>query len=295
MTRLKSVVIAASVAVTVSACSKGDTAPAVATVSFSSSKPKVALGAPIDLTYRFNVAPTATITGDYRVFVHVVDDNGNTLAWNDDHDPKPPTSQWKPGQTVEYTRTVFVPVFPYVGQATVEMGLYKANERLPLQGPEPAERTATSRTYKVGTIQLLPPSDNIFVIRKSGWHGAEFGADNPGLDWQWTQKAAVLTFRNPRQDVTFYLEFDARTDLFSDHPQQVTVYSGGQAVATFPADNGGALLKRIPVSAAQLGQDEMAELRVEVDRTFVPSKLPAGGKDMRELGIRVYHAFVEAR
>jgi hypothetical protein len=35
---------------------------------------------------------------------------------------------------------------------------------------------------------------------------------------------------------------------------------------------------------------------LDVDRTFVPSKLAAnGGKDVRELGIRVYHAFVEAR
>ena len=39
----------------------------------------------------------------------------------------------------------------------------------------------------------------------------------------------------------------------------------------------------------------MAELRIEVDQTFVPAKLPAGGHDTRELGIRVYHAFVEPR
>ena len=39
----------------------------------------------------------------------------------------------------------------------------------------------------------------------------------------------------------------------------------------------------------------MAELRIELDKTFVPAKLPAGGRDARELGIRVYHAFVEAR
>jgi hypothetical protein len=92
-------------------------------VSFSASKARVPLAAPIDLTYRFNVAPNAAISGDYRVFVHMLDDNGNPIAWNDDHDPKPPTSQWKPGQTVEYTHTVFVPVSPYVGDATVEVGL----------------------------------------------------------------------------------------------------------------------------------------------------------------------------
>jgi hypothetical protein len=66
-------------------------------------------------------------------------------------------------------------------------------------------------------------------------------------------------------------------------------------VESFAADNGGAVLKRIPVTAAQLGEAEQAELRIEVDRTFVPSKQPAGGKDVRELGLRVYHAYVEAR
>jgi len=292
--RLSRLAIAAGLAVLVGACSKGDTAPAVATVMFSASKTKVPLGAPIDLTYKFTVAPNAAIAGDYRVFVHIVDDNGNPLAWNDDHDPKPPTSQWKPGQTVEYTRTVFIPVFPYVGEATVQVGLYKGNERLRLVGPDQADRASTSRTYKVGTLTLQAPSENIFLIKKSGWHPSEFGADN-NIDWQWTQKAATITFRNPRRDVTFYLDFDARTDVFSDHPQQVTVYSGNQVVRTFAADNGAPVLMRIPVTADQLGAAEMAELRIEVDRTFVPSKLPAGGKDMRELGIRVYHTFVEAR
>jgi hypothetical protein len=34
----------------------------------------------------------------------------------------------------------------------------------------------------------------------------------------------------------------------------------------------------------------MAEIVIEVDQTFTP-----GGGDTRELGIRVFHAFVDAR
>lgn len=295
-TRSWCLILAATLAVTFNACAKGDSTPPVATVSFSASKTRVPLGAPIDLTYKFAVAPGASIPAGYRVFVHVLDDNGNPLAWNDDHDPKPPTAEWKGGQTVEYTRTVFVPVFPYVGQATVQIGLYKGNDRLPLAGSDSADRKATSRTYKVGTLQLLAPSENILVVKKSGWNASEFGSENPNLDWQWTQKTAILTFRNPHRDVTLYLDYDARPDVFSDHPQQVTVYSASQVVDTFTADNGTPLLRRVQVSADQLGTGEMAELRLDVDRTFVPSKLAAnGGKDVRELGIRVYHAFVEAR
>jgi hypothetical protein len=286
--------IAAALLAAAAACSKGDTAPPVATVSFAAGKTQVPQGSPLDLTYEFDVAPDAHITGDYRVFVHVNDVDGKPL-WNDDHEPPIPTSQWKPGQKIRYTRTVFVPIYPYVGEATVQMGLYKGNDRLPLQGPDPADRASTSRSYKVGTLQLLDQSSNVFVVLKSGWHPAEYAPEDPKLEWQWTQKSAVMTFRNPRRDATLYIEYDARTDVFGDHPQQVTVYAGDQQIDTFAANSSDKTLRRIPISAAQLGTNEMAEIRLDVDRTFVPAKLPGGGRDSRELGIRVYHAFIEVR
>jgi len=285
---------AAALLTLLTGCSKGDTSPPVATVTFSANKARVPLGSPIELTYRFNVAPDAKFDGNYKVFVHFVDADGGVL-WNDDHDPSPPTSQWRPGQTIQYTRTRFLPVVPFLGEVKVTVGLYRDSDRLPLQGLDPADRQSTTREYKVGTLQLLPTSENIFVFKKNGWHPTEFAAENPSLEWEWTQKDATLTLKNPRKDVFLYLEFDARTDVFTDRPQQVTVYSGDQTLDTFPANAGVPTLRRIPITAAQLGQNEMAELRIEVDRTFVPAKLPAGGRDVRELGIRVYNVFVETR
>lgn len=276
------------------ACSTADSSPPVATVSFTSNKTRVALNSPIELTYRFDVAPNATFSGDYRVFVHVNDADGSQM-WSDDHDPPIPTSQWKPGQTIQYTRTRFVPVFPYLGEATVEVGLHRNDERLPLQGSDPADRESTSRGYRVGKLQLLPTSENIFTVKKSGWHPVEFSPENPTLEWYWTQKTAALTFRNPRKDILFYVEYDARTDLFPGQLQHVSVYSGSQVVGTFVADDNAPSLEKIPITAAQLGTNEMAELRLEVDRSFIPAKLPGGGRDARELGIRVYHDFVEVR
>ena len=138
-----------------------------------------------------------------------------------------PTSQWKPGQTVEYTRTVFVPNYPYIGEATIRLGLYNpaTGKRLTLNGQE-----VSRQEYVVGKLNLLPQSENIFLIYKDGWHPAEVDADNdPLIEWQWTQKAATISFRNPKRDATFYLEWDARTDLFNP-PQQVTSRSAGQPV-----------------------------------------------------------------
>ena len=54
-------------------------------------------------------------------------------------------------------------------------------------------------------------------------------------------------------------------------------------------------LRKIPLKAAQLGTGDMAELVISVDKTFVPAVLIAGSKDPRELGVRVFHAFVDPR
>lgn len=269
---------------TLAACSKKDTAPPVATPGFSASKDRVALGGPIDLTFQFDVL--APIKDDYRVLVHVVNPDGDTL-WIDDHDPSIPTSQWKPGQKIQYTRQRFVPVVPFTGEAAVRVGLYKGDARLPLQGADPEQRT-----YKVGTIQLLPQSENVFLIYKSGWHSPEFSPDNV-LEWQWSQKSGVVNFKNPRKDVTLYLDSDGRADLFTP-PQQVTLVVAGKPIKTFAADSTTKTLQKIPITAAQLGDADMVELRLDVDKTFVLAQL-GKGTDSRELGIRVYHLFVETK
>jgi hypothetical protein len=278
-------VAAAVLAASLAGCSRKDAnEPAVATPTFKMSRDRVAIGSPVTLSYRFDVAPGAKIDGDYAVFVHVLDPQGVQM-WTDDHPPATPTSRWKPGETIEYQRTVFVPNYPYIGEAVVRLGLYSPNgHRLVLSGEE-----ASRREYIVGKFQLLPQSENLFLIYKDGWHAAEVAADNPASEWQWTQKRAVISFRNPKRDATFYLEYDARADLFNPF-QQVTIRSGDQVIATFPAASRDKALQTFPVSAAQFGSAEMAEIAIEVDRTFQP-----GGGDTRELGIRVFHAFVDPK
>lgn len=270
----------------VAACGgKKSTEPPVATASLSFNRDRVAIASPVKLTYKFVVAPNAAIDGDYLVFMHVLDPEGEQL-WTDDHEPVTPTSQWKPGQTIEYTRTVFVPNYPYIGEAVVRLGLYhlSTGKRLALSGEEVGKKE-----YVVTKFQLLPQSENIFLIYKDGWHPAEVASDNPTSEWQWTRKSATLSFKNPKKDATFYLEWDARIDLFTP-PQQITIRIGDQTIATFAADSRERKLLTFPISAAQLGAGEMTELVIEADRTFSP-----GGGDARELGLRVFHAFIEPK
>lgn len=266
------------------ACSRDEPAePAVATPTLTLNKPRAAIGSPLQLTYKFEVLPNAAIDGDYTVFVHVLEPGGEKL-WQDDHQPPVPTSQWKPGQAVEYTRTVFVPNYPYLGDAEVRLGLYNASgKRLSLNG-----REASRREYVVSNLHVLPQSENIFLVYKD-WHPAEVDANDPTIEWQWSKAVSTVSFRNPRRDSTLYLEWDARVDLFTP-PQQVTVKANGQPVATFAADSKDKVLRTFPVTTTQLGAGDMTEITVEVDKTFKP-----GGSDTRELGIRVYHAFIEPK
>ena len=111
--------VVAALSVIAAACSEPeDTTPPVGTMQVSLSRPKVALGSPVEVTYKFTLAPSAPSLGQRRVFVHFLDAD-EELMWTDDHDPVIPTSRWTPGQKVQYTRTVFMPIFPYHGPATV--------------------------------------------------------------------------------------------------------------------------------------------------------------------------------
>ena len=273
------------------ACSGTDNAPAVGSMAVSLSRSRVALGSPVEITYKFTIAPDAPALGARTVFVHFLDAN-DEMMWTDDHDPPTPTTDWKPGQTVEYTRTMFVGRYPYVGAAKIVAGLYSTanNERLRLSNEDRGDRS-----YKVADFELLPQTENIFVIYKDGWHQSEVVAEGPSrTEWQWTKKEATLAFRNPKRDVVLFLDVD-NPSASGNAAQQLDVLIADQQLGTVPIQKGApAVVRKIPIAAAQLGTADMVELRLIADKTFVPA-LEAGGSsgDSRELGVRVFHAFVQ--
>jgi hypothetical protein len=269
---------------------KQEAAPAMATPSITLSRDKVPLGGPIDITYKFVVAGDASFKQNYRVMVHVVDPN-EELMWTDDHDPPVPTTAWKPGQTIEYTRTVFVPVYPYVGEAMIQVGLYgQPNEpRVPLTGEDVGQRA-----YRVARLQLAPQSEAVFSVYKDGWHPAEQAEHNAMVEWHWTKKVATLAVRNPKRDCVLYLDLDNPGGVFEE-PQQVTVSTGstgGTVLDRFTLTPKNAVLRKISMPATAMGAGENVDVRIEVDKTFVPNRLSPTSKDPRELGVRVFHAVV---
>jgi hypothetical protein len=277
--------------VTLAGCSEAeDTTPPVGSMQVSLSRPKVALGSPVEVTYKFTLNADAPNLGQRRVFVHFLDAD-EELMWTDDHDPPTPTADWKPGQTVEYTRTMFIPSYPYVGAAKVAAGVYSPanNDRLKL-----ANEDRGDRSYKVVDFELLPQTENIFVIFKDGWHPAEVVTDGAGrTEWQWTKKDATIAFRNPKRDVTLVLQVD-NPAVGPNAAQQVTVQIGDQVITTIPLSASSAQVLKFPVSAAQLGTGDMVEMKFTADKTFVPAldqSMKSG--DPRELGARFFHVFIQ--
>ena len=286
-----SLLAALAFAAAAAACSRAeDSAPPVATPSLTLSSPAAPIGSPIEMTYRFAVAADApAFTEDYWVFVHFLDADGE-LMWTDDHEPATPTRQWRPGSTVEYVRTMFIPKFPYAGQTRVEIGVFSptTGDRVPLAGD-----TAGQRSYQVATFDMRLQSDNLFVVFRDGWHETEVGSEGSGLEWQWSRKDATLSFRNPRRDVQVYLQLDQPAAALPD-PQRVEVRTGSAVVDSFSLPSGRMELRRFRIPADQLGTGETVELTLSVDRTFVPGAIPAmKSNDPRELGVRVFRVFVQ--
>lgn len=269
---------------------KADTATPVATPAVTLARPEAVVGGPIEMSYSWAVAKDApAFPADGWVFVHFLDADGE-LLWTDDHEPPGGMAAWKPGQTVAYTRTTFAPKLPYVGELMIEVGAFSRGngQRLPLAGT-----TKGQRSYEAGRLNLQLQGEALLVVFKDGWHATE-QAEGSAREWQWSKGTGTLAFRNPKRDALLYLEVD-RPGGFPE-PQTVTVKLGEAVVDTFALTSGDSLLRRVALSSAQFGEADAVEVQIAVDRTFVPAALPgAASRDERELGIRVFRAFVEAR
>ncbi len=272
-----------------SACDSLDTRPPVATAELSLDRSRVPLGGPLEMTYRFTAAPEiSTVTEPYRVFVHFLDTDGEIL-FTDDHDPPVATTDWRPGDIVTYERRMVIPMYPYVGDASIVLGLYSpgTSDRLSLAGDQ-----ISRNAYLVSTIELAPQRESSFLMFQDGWHPPEVDG---GRQWQWTAAEATLAFRNPRQDSTFYVELDGRPDLF-ESPQRVDLTIGERTIDSFLLETSGETFHIVTVSADDFGDDDTTELTFHVDQTFIPDELPgSNGEDSRQLGVRVFYAFLETR
>jgi hypothetical protein len=259
------------------------------TPSFAVNRDRAPLGSAVEMTYTWTAGPSAKkLTQEYRALVHFLDAH-RTLLFTDDHVPTPPPSTWEPGKTYSYTRTVFIPFYRYAGEVQVVMGLYPISgkgERVGLKGEDTG-----LREYKVAKMELLPQTENIFLVYKDGWHSPESSAQNPGLERTWTKKDALVAFKNPKKDILIYLEADTNVKAF-DAPPVLTLAVAGKTGVQVPITDSEVFMKKVRVKAADLGTEEWVDLRLSMNQSFVPKVKNLNAMDDRELGLMVYHLFV---
>lgn len=78
---------------------------------------------PRQFSIRYQWAVEKPVEGDWRVFVHFTDNAGN-IRFQDDHEPRPPVAQWRPGTVSQGPFTVAVPE-GLSGAYNVRLGLFK--------------------------------------------------------------------------------------------------------------------------------------------------------------------------
>jgi hypothetical protein len=285
----RSFVVLAAGLVAAAGCGRRQTAEVNDIVPrFEVNRAQAPLGSAVEITYTWQLEPTAKkLAQDHRAFVHFVDSHG-VMLFEDDHTPVPPVTEWEPGKSYSYQRTKFIPVYPYVGDVDVRMGLAPVGkgERVMLKGED-----AGLREFKVARIELLPQTENIFLVYKEGWHNPESSPQNPSLERTWTKKDALISFKNPKKDVVVYVEADTNAKAFTA-PPVLTLAVNNKTGVTIPIPNSEVFLKKVRVKAADLGPDEWVDLRLSMSESFVPKLKGVNTHDDRELGLMVYHLYV---
>lgn len=271
-------------------CDLRDRGLPVATPGVALNRLRVPLGGPLEMNVRFAIAEDASgFSEDYRVFLHFLDVDGE-LMFNDDHEPPEPTTAWLPGQVISYDRRMIVPVYPYIGEVTVVVGLYSPDtgNRLPMEG-----ESIGQRAYPVAKFEMASQSESGFFVYEDGWYAPESASEDPDTEWRWTAGVSLLSFRNPRTDARFYLEVSGRPERF-EVPQRLTMTIGEFEVGALSLAAEEPSFHVVDVPRNRLGAEETVVLTLRVDPPFVPAELTDGeNADDRELGMQVFYLFLE--
>ena len=259
--------------------------------AFASSRARPPLGSPVDLTYRFVVAADApAFDKDYRV--HGALPRLRRRA-DVDRRPRPADAD----EAVEaraddrvHADHVRADVSVHRARPRSSIGLYRPG---PDGGCRSPARTAASAPTRSGTLELLPQTENVFLIYKDGWHQAEVAADNATVEWQWTKKVATICVPEPEAGRHVLPARRQSRAGVQRSRRRSTLLLGDQSSTRSRSSPKEEVIRRIPLTAAQLGTAEKVELRLEVDQTSCRRCCRRQSRDPRELGIRVFHAFVE--
>ena len=243
----------------------------------------------VKMNYEFTFSDKfKELSDDYTVFVHFWRPKNKEMLMGDDHTPAKKFSQWKTGDSVRYSRRIFIPRFidefdiGFEGyeEVILTIGLYK---------PEVKESKIILHQE---TLNIHPESLNApEIVYSKGWYQPETDLKIKNRNkstWRWTAKKAVCIIENPKKESL--LEIRGGVDKSKLQDQKIIFKINNKILEEFIPE-AGEFSKKYIVAPGILGNKDEFKLTVESDKTFIPSALNPGFKDVRELGVQVFFLY----
>lgn len=225
------------------------------------------------------------IDKDLPMFVHFWRKKTKEMIVQDDHIPPQTSNTWKKGDTIAYTRTVFIPrffneyAFDYKKEEIIRLtiGLSNADTKIILLQKDLLTESASD----------IAPA----IFHDVGWHQPEVNpkADKPEeTKWRWTTQKAVCIIENPRKKYDLRISGGVSKAHIPD--QSVIIKINDTIIDQFIPES--AKFSKIYTLAPEaLGELDEFQLSIETDKTFVPSQISPESKDDRELGVQIYFLY----
>lgn len=240
----------------------------------------------VKMNYEYTL--TDQFTGfdkDHMVFVHFWRTKNKEMLIGDDHIPPKKVIDWKKGDTIKYSRKIFIPKFldefdiDFEGYEEIEFsaGLY-------IPKVKKSKKVLFNKILNIQAASLNAPE----VVYDEGWWQVETDLKIKKPEertWRWTTKKAVCIIENPKKESLLILK--GRVDKIQYKDQKVIFKLNEKILDEFVPEKD-AFSKEYIVTPEMMGSEDEFNLIIETDKTFIPSAVIPGSKDTRELGIRIY-------
>jgi hypothetical protein len=241
------------------------------------------------MDYEFKTAADFKKLGaDYAVFVHLWRVNSKEMLLQDDHQPLKNTSTWTAGESIRYSRVVFIPQFLNEFDVDFE-GYEELKLTVGLYNPKAQAKPIILFEKKI-TIQ--PASINApEIVYDEGWNEIETDVnakDSFAKSWRWTTAKAVCIIENPKKECTLIVKGGVNKTVFQD--QKLAFKVNGALLDEFIPENSG-FSREYTVTPQMMGDADEFSLRFECDKVFSPDKVFPNSKDNRELGMQVFFIY----
>ena len=275
-------------ALLVSGCSGGGDAVQLAVMPTLDLPDSLPLGEPFDLGYGWVIANDFEAPiNDYKVFVHIRDPEGNIIL-QDDHYPPEPTSQWRAGEDQFYRRWFYSPTLLENDYLDFFIGFYSEDGQAQLRVDAGWESMPFIHRMEIRT------EDTAGVpVWVEGWHHPENDPTKSLPNWRWSEESAHVFFSNPRKDAVLHLQAHSPVGEIGG-PQIVKLRFGDVEIANLEVVESVPFIERIKVPAEALGDEEWAELWIEVKPSLVLAEVDETNEDERELGLQVFTLYLSS-